>query len=151
MIKAYSRYGIWIAIGLIAYFLILKLVGLHQYPAFSIANGLIYGFGLYKAMTFYKLNEPDYQYEKGFTVGLVTGGIATVIFTVFMAVFIFQIDKEFTANILESWSLSYDMGASSIIWSILIMGFATTLVLTLTFMQLLKKSWNAPGKRSNIM
>lgn len=150
MIKAYSRYGIWIAIGLIAYFLVLKLIGLHQYPAFSIANGLIYGFGIYKAMHYYRQSESDFQYEKGFVVGLVSGGIATVIFTIFMAIFIFQIDKEFTANILQSWSLSYDMGASSIIWSILIMGFATTLVLTLTFMQLLKKSWNAPEKRSNI-
>lgn len=148
MITAYSRYGIWIAIGLIVYFLVLKLVGLHQYPMFSIANGLIYGFGLYKAMKLYRDSERDFQYENGFLVGLVSGGIATAIFTVFMAIYIFQIDQEFTANILESWSLSYDLGASSVLWSIVIMGVSTTLVLTLTFMQLLKKSWNTPdGKR----
>lgn len=151
MIKTYSRYGIWIAIGLIAYFLILKMIGLHQYPMFSIANGFIYGFGLYKAMRSYRNSESDFQYEKGFMVGLVSGGIATAIFTAFMAVYIFQIDMEFTANILESWSLSYDLGASSILWSIVIMGVSTTLILTLTFMQLLKKSWNSPERKHNPM
>lgn len=151
MLKLSSTYGIWIAIILIAYFLLLKLVGLHQYPAFSIFNGVIYGVGLYMATRAYRNKTHDWKYEKGFEIGLFTGGIATIIFTVFMAIYMYQIDGVFAANILESWSLDYDLGASMLLVSILIMGFATTLVLTLAFMQLNKKSWNTPDGNRNTL
>ncbi|HLW33439.1 MAG TPA: DUF4199 domain-containing protein [Aequorivita sp.] len=151
MFKLSSTYGIWIAIVLIAYFLLLKLVGLHQYPAFSIFNGIIYGVGLYMSIKAYRTRTTDWKYEKGFEIGLFTGGIATIIFTVFMAIYMYQIDGVFAANILESWSLDYDLGASMLLVSMLIMGFATTLVLTLAFMQLHKKSWNTPDGNRNIL
>lgn len=151
MFKSSTTYGIWIAIVLIAYFLLLKLVGLHQYPAFSIFNGIIYGVGLYMVTKAYRSKTTGWKYEKGFEIGLFTGGIATIIFTIFMAVYMYQIDGEFAANILESWSLDYDLGASILLVSILIMGFATTLILTLAFMQLHKKSWNTPDKNRNAL
>lgn len=151
MFKVYSRYGIWIAIILIAYFLLLKLVGLHQYPVLSAANGLIYGFGIYMAMKKYSSRKAKFKYEKGFEVGLLCGGIATILFTFFMAVYMYQIDGEFAANIMESWDLEYDMGTLMLLMSILIMGFSTTLVLTLTFMQLLKKSWNTQDGNRNTL
>ena len=151
MLKLSSTYGISIAVVLIAYFLLLKLVGLHQYPAFSIFNGIIYGVGLYMATKAYRFKTTDWKYEKGFEIGLFTGGIATIIFTIFMAIYMYQVDGVFAANILESWSLDYDLGASMLLVSILIMGFATTLVLTLAFMQLNKKSWNTPDGNRNTM
>lgn len=151
MFKISSTYGIWIAIVLIAYFLLSKLVGLHQYPAFSILNGAIYGVGLYMVIKTYRLKTSDWKYEKGFEIGLFTGGIATIIFTIFMAIYMYQIDGVFAANILESWSLDYDLGTSMLLISMLIMGFATTVVLTLAFMQLHKKSWNTPDGNRNTL
>ena len=149
MAKVYSRYGIWIAIILISYFLLLKLIGLHQYFALSAVNGLIYGAGLYMAIKKYNTQEDNRKFEKGFEVGLLSGGIASIIFTVFMAIYMYQIDTEFAASIMETWNLEYDMGTLMLLISILIMGFATTLVLTLSFMQLLKRSWNTQdGNRS---
>ena len=50
MIKIYTKYGIITAILLIAYFLISKLVGLHEYPVFSALNGVIFGVGILWAM-----------------------------------------------------------------------------------------------------
>lgn len=151
MYKLSSTYGIWIAIVLIAFLLLLKLVGLHQYPEFSVVNGVIYGVGLYMAIKAYRLKIKDFKYENGFEVGLITGGIATIIFTVFMAIYMYQIDKEFAANILESWSLDYDLGAFMLLVSMLIMGFVTTLILTLAFMQLHKKTWNTPEGNRNTL
>lgn len=142
MYKIASKYGIGISIVLIAYFLILKLMGLHHYPAFSVANGLIYGVGLYLAIQNYRSSLGEIEYGHGFATGLATGGIATVIFTLFMAIYMFQIDTEFASHIIESWDMGYELGTSSLVISILIMGFATTLVLTLAFMQRFKKSWN---------
>lgn len=142
MYRVASKYGIGIAIVLIVYFLILKVIGLHNYPAFSVANGLIYGVGLYLAIQNYKESLGEIEYGHGFATGMAVGGIATVIFTVFMAIYTFQIDTEFAAEIIKNWDMGYELGTSAIVISILIMGFATTLVLTLAFMQRFKKSWN---------
>lgn len=151
MAKIYTRYGIGIAIILIAYFLLLKLVGLHQYPVLSAVNGLIFGAGLYLAIKKYNTQEGDRKYENGFEVGLLSGGIASIIFTVFMAVYMYQIDTEFAISIMDIWNLEYEMGTLMLLISILIMGFATTVVLTLSFMQLLKRSWNTQDGNRNTM
>ena len=151
MFKVYSRYGIWIAIVLIAYFLLLKLIGLHQYPVLSAVNGIIFGIGIYMALKKYASRKDKFQYEKGFEVGLLSGGIASIIFTIFMAIYMYQIDTEFAANIMEVWNLEYDMGTLMLVLSILIMGFSTSLVLTLTFMQLLKNSWNTQDGNRNTL
>ncbi|WP_310991488.1 DUF4199 domain-containing protein [Aequorivita marina] len=149
MAKIYSKYGIGIAIFLIAYFLLSKLIGLHQYFSLSAINGLIYGAGLYFALTKYASDENNFKYEKGFEVGLLSGGLASILFTIFMAVYMYQIDTGFTAALMKQWNLQYELGTFMLILSILIMGFATTLVLTLAFMQLLKKSWNTRDGNRN--
>lgn len=151
MFKVYSSYGIWIAVVLIAYFLLLKVIGLHQYPVLSSVNGLIYGAGLYMAMKKYSSRKNKFKYEKGFEVGLLSGGIASIIFTIFMAIYMYQIDTEFAANIMDAWNLEYDLGTLMLLISLLIMGFATTLVLTLAFMQLLKNSWNTQDGNRNTL
>ncbi|MEH6763561.1 MAG: DUF4199 domain-containing protein [Aequorivita antarctica] len=151
MFEVYSRYGIWIAVILIAYFLLLKLIGLDQYPILSVVNGLIYGAGLYMAMKKYSSRKNKFKYEKGFEVGLLSGGIATIIFTVFMAVYMYQIDTEFATAIMERWDLEFALGTLMLLLTIMIMGFATTLVLTLSFMQLLKKSWNTKDGNRNTL
>jgi hypothetical protein len=126
-------------------------VGLHQYPTFSIANGLIFAGGIYMALKKYSSREAAFKYEKGFEVGLFTGGIASILFTIFMAVYMYQIDGEFAANIMKSWGLDNDLGTLMLLLTVLIMGFVTTLVLTLAFMQLLKKSWNTKDGNRNVM
>ncbi|MCW9036359.1 DUF4199 domain-containing protein [Altibacter sp.] len=140
--KYYIKYGIGIAMALIAYFLLTKLLGLHQYPILSAANGVIFGAGILMAMKSYKTDKTNFKYQKGFQIGLFSGGIATVLFAAFMSLYIFQIDTQFAEAILDSWGLSYNKGSLIVIMSLVIMGFATTLVLTLAFMQLLKESWN---------
>lgn len=151
MTKIYSRYGILIAIILIAYFLLSKLMGLHQYYALSAVNGLIYGVGLYLAIKKFGDSENEMKFEKGFELGLFTGAVATVIFTIFMAIYMYQIDTDFAAAFMDQWGLEYNSGTLVLLISILIMGFVTTLVLTFSFMQLLKKSWNTRDGNRNIL
>ena len=151
MFKIYSRYGVVIAVVVIAYFLLLKLLGLHQYPVLSAANGVVYGAGILLAIKKYKATSTKFQYEKGFEVGFLCGSIATILFTVFMALYIFEFDTEFAYNILDSWNLNFNKGSLILIISIVIMGFSTSLVLTLAFMQLLKESWNTSEGKRNTM
>ncbi|QNJ97262.1 DUF4199 domain-containing protein [Constantimarinum furrinae] len=151
MEKVYLKYGIGIAIALIAYFLLTKVLGLHQYPVLSAANAVIFGAGILLAMKTYKANKSNFKYEKGFQLGLFTGGIATILFAIFMSVYIFMIDTQFAHAILDSWGLNFNKGALIVIVSLVMMGFSTTLVLTLAFMQLLKESWNTPEGKRNTM
>lgn len=151
MYKVYSTYGIGIAVILIAYFLILKLVGLHQYPVLSIFNGLIFAGGIYMALQKYRKQVPEIKYEKGFEVGISTGAIASILFTIFMAVYMYQIDNEFTNKIMSGWDVESDTGTFMLLVSILIMGLVTSLILTFSFMQLFKRSWNTKDGNRNIL
>lgn len=143
------KYGIYIAIGLIAYFLILALIGLQTNPIFSLGNGVIVAIGLYQAMKNYKLEKGDaFEYQKGFMAGLFTGFNATLIFTVFFAIYVTNIYTDFLPEMLANWSSHYHVGVGIVVFVAAIMGFATTFVLTLAFMQLFKESWNIK-KKSN--
>ncbi|SDW99626.1 DUF4199 domain-containing protein [Aequorivita viscosa] len=151
MLKIYSTYGIGIAIVLIAYFLILKLIGLHHYPVLSVVNALFFGAGIYFALKSYQSKVSEVKYEKGFEAGLFTGGIASIIFTVFMALYMYQIDGVFATSIMESWNMETQMGTAMIVVSVFIMGLVTTLILTFSLMQLFKKSWNAKNRNRNTL
>ncbi|MBP2831366.1 DUF4199 domain-containing protein [Aquimarina sp. U1-2] len=136
-------YGIVIAIGLIVYFSLLSLVGVQTNPVFSLGNGFIVAFGLYTAMKKYKKEKgSDYEYQKGFMAGLFTGFNATLIFTIFFAIYVTHINTDFLPEMLANWSSHYHVGVGIVVFIAAIMGFATTFVLTLSFMQLFKESWN---------
>ncbi len=144
-------YGVLIAIGLILYFLILSLVGVQTNPVFSLGNGIIVAFGLYRAMKDYKKEQArDFEYQKGFMAGLLTGFNATIIFTAFFAVYVTNINSNFLPVMLENWSSHYHVGVGTVVFIAAIMGFATTFVLTLSFMQLFKESWNSKRNRNSM-
>ena len=135
------KYGLFITASLIAYFLILRLFNMHNNPWFRMANGLFMAAGIYFAIKYYKYKyNADFTYVDGFKTGLLTGFIATGFFIVFMAIYIFHLDKEFAQNILKDWFNSGNQGGSLLILIILIEGLASTTVLTLTWMQIFKKS-----------
>ena len=72
--KYYTKYGVGIAVTMIAYFLLTKLVGLHHYPVLSALNGLFIGAGIFFALKKYKANSERFKYQDGFQLGLFTGG-----------------------------------------------------------------------------
>jgi len=133
------RFGIATSGSLIAYFLILSLFKAHNSPIYSLFNGVITAFGIYEAIKVCKLRDGSkFNYVKGFTTGIITGFVATIIFTVFFAFYATYIDIDFLNNLLEVFSGGYNIGISSLAFVVGIMGFTTTIVLTLAFMQLFK-------------
>ena len=145
------RYGIAISAGLIAYFLFLALLGLHTNPIFSLPNGLITGYGIFEAIKHYKLRKgADFEYSDGFSVGVVTGFIATIIFTMFFGLYAGNLNPEFLDKMINRWEDTYHTSLGIVIFMVALMGFATTVVLTLSFMQLFKQSWNTKKKKKNI-
>lgn len=145
------KYGLFITAFLIAYFLILRLFNLHTEIWFRLANGLFMAAGIFFAIKYYKNKyTADFTYVDGFKTGLLTGFIATGCFTLFMAIYMFHLDKEFAHNIVKQWFNSGDQGGAILILIIIMEGLASTAVLTLTFMQIFKKS-NHIGQQEQLI
>ncbi|MCM5661891.1 DUF4199 domain-containing protein [Galbibacter mesophilus] len=141
--RVFFRYGLIIAVVLIAYFLIIRLVGLHENIWLRIVNGAIVAYGLYASIRMRKLLEGDnFNYYKGFTTGIYAGFLATLVFVIFMAVYMYHLDPEFPNSILDSWMKDYNQGPGILLFILTIEGFASSVVLTLAFMQRFKPSWN---------
>ena len=140
------RFGIVTSGILMAYFLILSLMGKHTNVFFSLFNGVITGFGIYETIKYTKLRMgKDFNYGKGFTAGITMGFVATLLFTIFFAFYSTELNATFLNELSEVWSKDYANFEGIVFFTVAIMGFATTLVLTLSFMQLFKTS-NNPKK-----
>ncbi|MBB3124146.1 MULTISPECIES: DUF4199 domain-containing protein [Mesoflavibacter] len=137
------KYGFAISAALIAYFLILALFNLHTNPFFSLFNGFITGFGIYEVIKHQKLKQDeDFTYSNGFTSGLVAGFLAAIVFTIFFTLYATEINPDFLSQLLTVFKQDYNVHIGLVAFVVAIMGFATTVVLTLTCMQMLKKSRN---------
>ncbi|MET6989279.1 DUF4199 domain-containing protein [Sediminicola arcticus] len=133
------RFGIATSGSLIAYFLILSLFGLHTNVFYSLFNGVITGFGIYEAIKYLRLQDGEaFNYVKGFSAGIVTGFMATLIFTIFFAFYTTEVDTGFLQELSKVWFKDYKTEGGIVFFTVAIMGFSTSLVLTLTFMQLFK-------------
>ncbi len=140
------RFGIVTSACLMAYFLILSLMGKHTNVFYSLFNGVITGFGIYETIKYTKLRlGKEFNYGKGFMAGITTGFVATLLFTIFFAFYSTELSSTFLVELSEVWSKDYNNFEGIVFFTVAIMGFATTLVLTLSFMQLFKTS-NNPKK-----
>lgn len=140
------RFGIVTSACLIAYFLILSLLGKHTNVFYSLLNGVITGFGIYETLKYTKLRLGNgFSYGKGFTAGITTGFVATLLFTIFFALYATELNQGFLDELSTVWAKDYANFEGIVFFTVAIMGFATSLVLTLSFMQLFKTS-NNPKK-----
>ncbi len=143
------RFGIAASGSLIAYFLILSLVDLHTNVFYSLFNGVITGFAIYEAIKYERIqNREGFSYGQGFKIGVITGFVATLIFTVFFAFYATEINTDFLKELSAAWFGEYNNFEAIVFFTVAIMGFSTTIVLTLAFMQLFK-SGNGLKKKSS--
>jgi len=141
------RFGIVISGGLIASFLLHSLFNAHINPLYSMLNIVITGFGIFETIRYHKLEKDDsFTYTSGFISGIVAGAIATVVFTIFFLFYSTEINKDFLPELLEFFKGNYKVGVGMVSFVVAIMGFATTVVLTLTFMQYFKNSGRSSSK-----
>lgn len=138
------RFGLIMSVVLIAYFLILSLFNIHTNPVYSFLNAFITVFGIYETVRYYKLEQgDDFSYSKGIIAGLISGFVATVIFSIFFLFYITEINSDFIAGLLETTNYGSDVSVGVVTFTVVVMGFSTTVISALTVMQYFKKSWNA--------
>lgn len=136
-------YGIAIGITIIIYFLILSIFGLHKHPVYSAICIGIMGLGLFFLISKYKKDTTRiFKYQQGFWAMLRAGIIATIIITVFFALYITELNRGFLKEMLTTWKEDYNLNPGIAIFGLALMGFSTSLVFSLALMQLFKRSWN---------
>ncbi|RAV28124.1 DUF4199 domain-containing protein [Sinomicrobium soli] len=141
------RYGIVTALVLIAYFLIVRLFDLHENIWLRLFNGCIVAYGIYASIRFKRLVQREqFDYFSGAMTGLSTGFVATVLFVGFMAVYMFHLDPKFPESIMNTWIKGHNQGPGMLLFILGIEGFASSVILTLAFMQKFKPSWNLSSK-----
>lgn len=139
------RFGIVTSAVLIAYFLILALFDKHVNPAFSFFNAFITGFGVYEAVKLNKLHLMEsFSYTEGFKTGIITGFVATLLFTVFFLLYATEVNPGFLELLMETFNGRFNVDIGMVVFIVAVMGLATTVVATLTVMQLFKNSRNIP-------
>ena len=110
-------------------------------PLYSLFNSVITGFGIYEAIKAYKLRqEEQFNYINGFKIGLIAGTVATAVFTVFFAFYSTELNPSFYTDTMAK--LSMDSSVGLVIFAVGMLGIATTVIITLTLMQLFKPSNN---------
>lgn len=141
--KIALKYGSITGVALIIYFLLLATINLHLQPVLSFVNVIITGAGIFLAIQELKKSKKNgFRYQFGFATGLMTGFLATVVFTLFSILYITELNPNFTKIFMDQWEFDWFAGKAMLLLTIFLMGLATTMVLTLSFMQLFKDSWN---------
>lgn len=141
------RYGIVTGIVLIAYFLLLDLFDKSTNPVYSFFNAAITAFGIYEVIYISKIKSPStFTYVEGFKNGIITGFVATVVFTIFFLIYATEVNDMFVDQLLQTVKRNFDIDVGIVTFIVAIMGFATTVVSALTVMQLFKNSNNIPSK-----
>lgn len=137
------RYGLAMSGCLIAYFLILALLKWHTNPVFSLFNAVIVGSGIYDVIKRFKLQQGNnFTYTDGFSTGLVAGFVATVVFTVFFLFYATEVNTAYIDRLLIVFKGDYNVSVGLVTSMVAVMGAATTVIITLTCMQLFKNSRN---------
>jgi len=98
MEKIGIKYGVFTAVGLMLYFLLMNLLGFSHIIEFRFLNAVILAIGIVMAIrAFKKVKGGDIRYLQGLGTGYLTALVATAIFSVFMLVFI----KAFDDSLME--------------------------------------------------
>lgn len=103
--KVGIKYGLFLAGGLIGYFLFMKLFGLEDILELRFLNVIILVLAVVGALKFYKKNSDALMtYFKGIGVGVLTSMVGALIFALFMGIYLGFIDPVFLDSIKNEWS-----------------------------------------------
>jgi Protein of unknown function (DUF4199) len=96
-----ESYGLRIAAGLIAYFLVMRITGLAHHVELRLLNLLIMIAGVYFALKKFRLTHGDHiNYFRALITGFSTAAIGSVIFAVFLFIYM-KIDSNVMRSIVE--------------------------------------------------
>ena len=97
-----ENYGLKTAVGMALYFLLMQMVGLSHHVELRMLNLLIQVAGIYFALKKFKNTHEDHMnYFRGMVVGVATGAIASVVFAMFLFIYM-KLDNSLLVSIQEN-------------------------------------------------
>lgn len=97
-----ENYGLRIAGGLAVYFVVMHFAGLGHHVELRLLNLLIQAAGIYFALKKFKQTHEDHMnYFRGLVTGVATGAIGSILFAVFMFIWM-KADASLMASIIEN-------------------------------------------------
>lgn len=97
-----ENYGIKIAGGLIAFFLVMKLVGLAHHYELRFLNVFFQVGGIYFALKKFKETHDEHMnYFRALVTGVATGAISSVLFALFLFVYM-SLDTSFMQGVIDN-------------------------------------------------
>ena len=97
-----ENYGLKTAAGLIGFFVFMQLIGLSHHVELRLLNLFIIVAGIYFALKKFKSSHDDHMnYFRGLIVGVATGAVASVVFAVFLFIYM-KLDSSLLASIQEN-------------------------------------------------
>lgn len=145
-----ENYGLKIAGGLIAFFLLMKVVGLVHNYELRFLNVFIQIGGIYFAIKKFKqTHEEHMNYFRALVTGVATGGIAAVLFAVFLFVYM-QIDPALMEGIIKNEPMGQYLNPYITAFMVALEGFFSGLLFTFIIINYLETDdVNDPQGESN--
>ncbi len=134
------KYGIYTALALTVYFLLMKIAGQEDNFALRFLNFFILIGGVYFLLKYKFQKDPEpTSYFEGLIAGVVMSVAAVVIFTAFLALYIVAIDPAFMEVMENSQIWGNHLEIEQMAFAILIEGLASGVVISFAWMQYFKQ------------
>lgn len=106
-----ENYGLKIAAGLIGYFVLMRIIGLHHHVELRLLNLLILVAGIYFALRKFKETHGQHiNYFRALVTGVATGAIASIVFALFLFIYM-KVDEEMMRSIVENEPMGHYLNA----------------------------------------
>ena len=136
--KSALGFGLLPPLGIIGYFLIMRAFGLIHHMELRYFNGVILLIGVLASMRHRAFNQPHFSYLEGFGQGVITGVVATLLFSGFISVYL-RIDKAFLEYIQANAMFGSYLNSQTVFGVLVGEGFASTVCISFISMQYFKR------------
>ncbi len=133
------KYGLMITGGLTVYFLLMRVLGLHEVLPLRFLNGLIMAGGIYLALKHYRdLAGNHFHYLPALGLGLRTTAVGVGGFMLFMYVYLTYLDPGFMEYLASQQRMGKELNRFSASIALFLEGMGSGMVMSFMFLQWLK-------------
>ena len=133
--KTAEKYGLITAIGLIALFFLMKLIGVVHVIELRALNFFVLATGVIMALRYFSKTKPEsFTYLKGLGLGVLTAIIASVSFGLFVFIYTNFIDPAFMQSIVENEPFGQYLNPYIVGVAVAVEGIASGLILAFIIM-----------------
>lgn len=144
------KISIGITALLITYFLIIATIGIADKVYLSFLNAPIMALGLYLIIRrIFKEQPRTFKYMDGFLSSLASGFLISVLFTVFMAIYLLELNPTLVQEMSTSLPLATGTDEVGLLLFIFLSGVSTAIVSSLLIIPIFKQSWNTRQIRNS--